>query len=61
MQVDELKEMATTPSLVEALQAVDPKIVASLKQIMAIVSQANGSSNGGVDIPSMNATIYELL
>jgi hypothetical protein len=30
MQAYELKEMATTPSLVEALQVVDPKVVASL-------------------------------
>jgi hypothetical protein len=59
MQTNELKEMATTPSLVEALQAVDPKAVASLKQIMAIISQANGSSNGRVDVPSMNVTFDE--
>jgi hypothetical protein len=26
---------------------------------MAIVFQANGSSNGGVDVPSMSATLYE--
>jgi len=26
MHADEFKEMATTPSLVEALQAVDPKL-----------------------------------
>jgi len=26
MQADEFKEMATTPSLVEALQVVDPKL-----------------------------------
>jgi hypothetical protein len=59
MQVDELKEMAITPSLVEALQAVDPKVVVNLKQIMVVVSQANGSNNGGVDVPLVNATFDE--
>ncbi|CAM6036677.1 unnamed protein product [Sphagnum compactum] len=55
-KADELKEMATAPSLVEALQAANPEAVASLKQIMAVVSQASGSSNGGVDAPSTSAT-----
>lgn len=59
MQADELKEMATAPSLVEALQAANPEAVASLKQIMAVVSQASGSSNGGVDAPSTSATFDE--
>ncbi len=52
MQADELKEMATAPSLVEALQAANPEAVASLKQIVAAVSQASGSSNGGANAPS---------
>ncbi|CAK9882777.1 unnamed protein product [Sphagnum jensenii] len=58
-KADELKEMATAPSLVEALQAANPEAVASLKQIMAVVSQASGSSNGGVDAPSTSATFDE--
>ncbi len=59
MHADELKEMATTPYLVEALQAVDPKARTSLKQIMVVVFQTNGSNNGGVDAPSMSATFDE--
>ncbi|KAH8956514.1 hypothetical protein BDL97_07G042500 [Sphagnum fallax] len=51
-KADELKEMATAPSLVEALQAANPEAVASLKQIVAAVSQASGSSNGGANAPS---------
>ncbi|CAK9275979.1 unnamed protein product [Sphagnum jensenii] len=51
-KADELKEMATAPSLVEALQAANPEAVASLKQIVAAVSQASGSSNGGGNAPS---------
>lgn len=59
MQADEFKEMATTPSLVEALQVVDPKLWASLKQIMVVISQANGSNNRRVDVLSMSDTFYE--
>ncbi len=59
MHADEFKEMATTPSLVEALQAVDPKLWASLKQIMVVISQANGSNNGSVDVLSMSDTFDE--
>jgi hypothetical protein len=58
MQAYKFKEMATI-LLMEALQAIDPKVVASLKQIMVVASQANGLSNGGDNVPSMSATFYE--
>jgi hypothetical protein len=43
--------MATTLFLMEVLQPSNPEMVASLKQILASVFQASGSSNGGVDVP----------
>jgi hypothetical protein len=43
--------MATTLFLMEVLQATNPKVVPSLKQILASIFQASGSSNGGVDVP----------
>jgi hypothetical protein len=43
--------MATTLLLMEVLQPSNPEMVVSLKQILASVFQASGSSNRRVDVP----------
>ncbi len=43
--------MATIFFLMEVLQVTNPEVVPSLKQILALIFQANGSSNGRVDVP----------
>ncbi len=42
--------MVTTLFLMEVLQAANLEVVPSLKQILASIFQASGSSNGGVNV-----------
>ncbi|KAG0621756.1 hypothetical protein M758_3G045600 [Ceratodon purpureus] len=49
---EELKEMASAPSLVEALQAANPEAAASVKQLFALAAGSQASGSGGTSSSS---------
>lgn len=52
LQEQELKEMASAPSLVEALQAANPEAAASVKQLFSLAAGGQASGSGSSSSPA---------